>query len=76
MPHVIVKLYSGRSEQQKQEIADAVAKAVMASAGSAEPSVSVSIEDVDPDEWVETVYRPDIIEKPEQLYKRPGYDPL
>lgn len=76
MPHVIVKLYSGRSEQQKQEIADAVAKAVMASAGSAERSVSVSIEDVEPDEWVETVYRPDIIEKPDQLYKKPGYDPL
>jgi 4-oxalocrotonate tautomerase len=76
MPHVIIKLYSGRSERQKQEIAEAVAKAVMASAGSAEPSASVSIEDVDPDEWVETVYRPDIIQKPDQLYKRPGYDPL
>jgi 4-oxalocrotonate tautomerase len=76
MPHVIVKLYSGRSELQKQEIAEAVANAVMASAGSAERSVSVSIEDVAPDEWVETVYKPDIVGKPDQLYKKPGYDPL
>jgi 4-oxalocrotonate tautomerase len=76
MPHVIVKLYSGRSEQQKQQIAEAVANAVMASAGSAERSVSVSIEDVAPDEWVETVYKPDIVGKPDQLYKKPGYDPL
>jgi 4-oxalocrotonate tautomerase len=76
MPHVIVKLYSGRSEQQKQEIAEEVAKAVMASAQCAERAVSVSIEDVEPDEWAETVYKPDIIGKPEQLYKKPGYDPL
>jgi 4-oxalocrotonate tautomerase len=76
MPHVIVKLYSGRSELQKQEIAEEVAKAVMASAQCAERAVSVSIEDVEPDEWAETVYKPDIIEKPEQLYKKPGYDPL
>jgi 4-oxalocrotonate tautomerase len=76
MPHVIVKMYSGRSEQQKLEIAEAVAQAVMASAQCAERSVSVSIEDVDPDDWVETVYKPDIIEKPDQLYKKPGYDPV
>jgi 4-oxalocrotonate tautomerase len=76
MPHVIVKLYSGRSELQKQEIAEEVAKAVMASAQCAERAVSVSIEDVEPDEWAETVYKPDIIGKPEQLYKKPGYDPL
>lgn len=29
MPHVIVKLYSGRSEVLKARLADAVAKAVM-----------------------------------------------
>jgi 4-oxalocrotonate tautomerase len=76
MPHVIVKMYSGRSEQQKLEIAEAVAQAVMASAQCAERSVSVSVEDVEPDDWVETVYKPDIIEKPDQLYKKPGYDPV
>jgi Tautomerase enzyme len=32
MPHVTVKLLSGRSEEQKSEIAAAVTKAVMASA--------------------------------------------
>jgi 4-oxalocrotonate tautomerase len=76
MPHVIVKMYSGRSEQQKMQIAEEVTKAVMASAGSAERSVSVSIEDVEPEDWAEAVYRPDILQKPDQLYKKPGYDPL
>lgn len=76
MPHVIVKLYSGRSTQQKYKIAEEVTKAVMASAGSAEHSVSVSVEDVEPADWVDKVYRPDIIGRWDQVYKKPGYDPL
>ena len=27
-----------------------------------------------PDDWAEQVYKPDIANKPEQLYKKPGYD--
>ena len=76
MPHVIVKLRSGRSEQQKARIAEAVTKAVMASADCAEQSVSVSVEDVEPDDWTEKVYKPDILGGPGKLYKKPGYNPL
>jgi len=76
MPHVIVKLQTGRSEQQKAGIAEAVTHAVMATANCAEQSVSVSIEDIEPEDWVEKVFKPDIIAKPDRLYKKPGYDPL
>jgi len=76
MPHVIVKLLSGRSEAQKARIADEVTKAMMASTGNGADSVSVAIEDVEPGDWVETVYRPDVIGKPDKLYKKPGYNPL
>jgi 4-oxalocrotonate tautomerase len=75
MPHVIVKLDSGRSEQQKAKLADEVTKAVMATLKSAEESVSVGIEDVEPRDWTEKVYRPDILGKPETIYKKPGYNP-
>jgi 4-oxalocrotonate tautomerase len=74
MPHVIVKLYSGRSEQQKAGIAEAITKAVMANTGNGEGSISVSIEDVTPSDWTEKVYKPDILGKPDTLYKKPGYD--
>jgi 4-oxalocrotonate tautomerase len=40
-----------------------------------EESVSVGIEDVQPKNWTEQVYRPDIIGKPGTIYKKPGYDP-
>lgn len=75
MPHVIVKMYSGKSEEQKAAIAEAVARAVIDTAGSSEAAVSVAIEDVDPADWVERVYKPDITAKPETLYRKPGYDP-
>jgi 4-oxalocrotonate tautomerase len=76
MPHVIVKLLSGRSENQKARIADEVTKAIMASTGNGADAVSVAIEDVAPSDWVETVYKPDILGKPDKLYKQPGYNPL
>lgn len=75
MPHVIVKLYAGKTPAQKAAIAEAVARAVIESAGSREAAVSVSVEDVDPEDWVEAVYRPDIAGKPETLIRKPGYDP-
>lgn len=76
MPHVIVKMYAGRSEEQKQKLAEAVTKAVMAVTGNGEDLVSVSVEDVAPSDWTEKVYKPDIENGSGKLYKRPGYGPL
>jgi 4-oxalocrotonate tautomerase len=76
MPHVIVKLYSGRSEQQKEKLAAEVTKAVMTTLNYGEESVSVAIEDVEPKDWAEKVYRPNILLRPETIYKKPGYNPL
>jgi 4-oxalocrotonate tautomerase len=74
MPHVIVKLWPGKSEQQKARLAEAIAKDVMDVLGYGEESVSVAMEEVEPQDWAEKVYKPDIVGKPEQLYKKPGYD--
>ena len=74
MPHVIVKLWPGKSEQQKARLAEAIARDVMDVLGYGEESVSVAMEEVKAEEWAEKVYKPDIMNKPEQLYKKPGYD--
>ena len=50
--------------------------AVSKTLGYGDDAVSVSIEDAAPKDWAEKVYRPDITDKPEQLYKKPGYNPL
>ena len=76
MPHIIVKLYPGRTEEQKKRLADEIARDVVDIAECAEKSVSVAIEEVHPDEWTDTVYKPDILNNADTLYKKPGYDPL
>ena len=48
----------------------------MASLGYGEDSVSVSLEEVAPGDWTEKAYKPDIINGPGKLYKKPGYKPL
>lgn len=76
MPHVIVKLYPGRTEEQKKRLADEIVRDVVEIAKCAEKSVSVAIEEVHPDDWTEKVYRPDILDKAQTLYREPGYNPL
>ena len=75
MPHVIVKLAEGRTEAQKQQLADGVTQVVMDSLGLGADAVSVSLEEVSPSEWTETVYKPDILNGRGKLYKQPGYKP-
>jgi 4-oxalocrotonate tautomerase len=41
--------------------------------GYGEQSVSVAIEEIISSDWAEKVYRPDILAKPHQIYKKPGY---
>jgi ribosomal protein S18 acetylase RimI-like enzyme len=76
MPHVIVKLYPGRSEEQKKQLAVEIVKSVVEIAVCEEKSVSVAFEEVEPDDWAENVYQPDIIDKKENLVVRPGYNPF
>jgi len=76
MPHVIIKLYPGRSEEQKTELAKAIVASVSAIAKCKERSVSVAIEEVNENEWAENVYKPEILEKKESLIVEPGYNPF
>ena len=74
MPHVVVKLLPGRTEQQKQELVAAIVKDLVSIADAAEESVSVAIEEVEQKEWNDKVYQREILPVREKLYKKPGYD--
>lgn len=73
MPHVIIKLWPGKSEEQKQQLADAIAQDVMDVLGYGEESVSVAIQEIRAEEWAEEVYKTDIVGNSAKLYKKPGY---
>jgi 4-oxalocrotonate tautomerase len=61
MPHVIVKLYPGRSEGQKTKLADEIVKDIVAIAKCEEKSVSVAFEEIEKEDWAEKVYKSDIL---------------
>jgi 4-oxalocrotonate tautomerase len=73
MPHVIVKLWPGKSHAQKRRLADAITKDVMSVLHYGDESVSVAFEEVDAKDWAEKVYQPDIVGKADTLLKKPGY---
>jgi 4-oxalocrotonate tautomerase len=74
MPHVIVKLWPGKSEQQKRRLAEAITRDITTVLHYGDESVSVALEEIPAAEWSEKVYHPDIVEKAATLYKKPGYE--
>lgn len=75
MPHIVVKLWPGKSEQQKNQLAEEITKSVMSILNNGEESVSVAMEEVNVKDWTKKVYKPEIQDKWDQLYKKPGYKP-
>ena len=73
MPHIIVKLWPGKTEQQKQRLTEAIAKDVREIFGTPDPYITVAFEEISEAEWSKKVYTPDILHGPGTLYKKPGY---
>ena len=73
MPHVIIKMYKGRTDAQKEALVAAFTKDLVEIAGVNETAVSVAFEDYAKEDWPEAVYRPDILEYDGNLLKAPGY---
>ena len=73
MPHVIVKLWPGKSEQQKARLAEKITKDVMEVLNYGDESVYVAMEEIKAEDWADKVNKPDILNNPDNLYKKPGY---
>jgi len=73
MPHVIVKLWPGKSPASKQRLSDAIVDSVTDILGYGSDSVSVGFDEVSAGDWMSKVYEPDITNRWAQLTKTPGY---
>lgn len=73
MPHIVVKMAAGRTEDQKQELADALTRTLAKVLGGGDEAVSVGVEDIATGEWFTKVYDPEIAGKTDTIYKKPGY---
>lgn len=72
MPHINIKCYKGRSEEELKKIAQQIAESAAVAFGAKPGSISVSIEPVDKEEW-KSIYDNEIYGKKDNLYVEPGY---
>ncbi|NLX70947.1 MAG: 4-oxalocrotonate tautomerase [Clostridiales bacterium] len=73
MPHVEIKCYPGRTEEQKKKCADKIAEDIAEVLGCDISSVSVAIKEIPAEEWKEKVWEVDITPNEKYLYVKPGY---
>lgn len=75
MPHVIVKLWPGKTTAQKQLLSDTIVENVKTILGYGDESVTIGFEEVSSADWFDQVYKNDIQDKWTMLTKKPGYGP-
>ena len=73
MPHIIIKLYPGRSDELKTKLANKVTEALVETISAKEDSISVDIQEVQPKSWAKGVFKTEILANYDKLYKKPGY---
>ena len=74
MPHIIVKLNPGRSDEQKRRLTEEIVKDVAAIAKCDQSAVSVAFEEIKKEDGADMVCKPDILDKKDSLQKEPGCD--
>ena len=73
MPHVSIKLYPGRTREQKLQLTERIVAAMEETIGARPESISVAFEEVSAEDWDEQVVRPVIADKLDRVVKLPGY---
>lgn len=75
MPHIVIRLYPGKTEEQKKELTDAIVNDFINILHNKEEALSVAFEEVEKEDWADKVYKPLIEGNWDNLYKKPGYKP-
>lgn len=70
MPHVDIKCYPGRTEEQKKNCAEKIAGVIAETLGCTTGDVSVSIKDIPKEEWNSVIVKKEILPNEKYLYKR------
>lgn len=76
MPHIIVKMYPDRSAEEKHDMAQRLALNLHTAMGYRLENISVSVVEIEPAQWMQDVYEPDMVQALDTLVKPPGYGPL
>lgn len=55
MPHIAIKMYPGRTEEVKKNLAEKVQETIMKELNMEEKYISVSVEEIEKENWQEEV---------------------
>lgn len=74
MPHISIKhLPAPLTDEQATALVDAVSDAVRTAFAVPDDVISIAVEAVPKDDWHETVYVPEIVNRAGLLRKKPNY---
>lgn len=73
MPHIMIKIRTGYTEQEKSSLAEAIVATTEDQLKCNRDAISVAIAEIVPEAWAEDVYRPEIYPVMDKLHKKPGY---
>lgn len=72
MPHIVVKMYPGRTEEMKSSMVRALVEAASDALNAPQDWFTIGVEEVSPENWEEQVAKPEIMGKADTLYFRNG----
>ncbi len=67
MPHIIIKLWPGRTMEQKRAVCVPIGKALHEATGIDLAHISVSIEEVPQEEWDGKIRKGELVEKASEI---------
>lgn len=73
MPHLHIQMYPGRDEATKKELVEKMQQCMMDVLDSSADGISISLEEIAPENWHEEVVKKRLLNKSEQVMKLPGY---
>lgn len=74
MPHVSIKHFPFElTLKERKDLADAISSSIQSTLQCSEDVISVSMEEVAPQNWAADVYQPEIAAKRKYLIKQPNY---
>ncbi|MBC3621706.1 tautomerase family protein [Vibrio metschnikovii] len=74
MPHVSIKHFPvGLTLKEKKDLSDIISSSIQSALQCSEDVISVSMEEVVPEDWAMAVYQPEIEAKRQYLIKQPNY---
>lgn len=73
MPHIAVKLWPGRKEEAKENLAKKIVNVVAEELNVDAGAVSVAIEEVKQSDWEEQIYKKEIKDN-SNIYVKPDYE--